>query len=670
MAVDDSNYIGRQVGSYTIMSEVDSGSYGSVYRARHIIFQDRPPVAIKLLHAHLKSPREREQFIQEAQLLNKLHHPYILPIIDAGIGVQDGLPYIIMELASRGSLQDRLDQLRGRPMPLEEALTILTQIGQALQYAHLQNIVHRDLKPENILFNAKGEALLADFGIAAVLATAHTKDMGRGGTPAYMAPEQFEGKVSVKSDQYALGCIAYELVTGKKPFDVENVGLEAVWFQHAKVQPAAPSQLNPRVPTSVEQAILKAMAKDRTTRYSDVSVFITACATTQPFESNPPVRSAKELFDEGVSLLNSGRFDEALALYVRVTQLTPRDGSAFYNKGVALDGLKRYEEAIASYDRAIQLNPSHVSSHYNRGVALGSLKRHAESIAAYELTLRLDPTKVNAHYNKGVIYDELKRYEEAIASYDAALRCNPGATHPSYTNAHYNKGIALSSLKRYEEAIACYDAALRIEPRKVSAYYSKGVALGHLRRYEEAIAAYEQALHLDPGRISAYTSKGGALYSLKRYKESLLAYEQAIARDPNNATAHDGCGWALNKLGRYEEAQAAFELATRLDPNYANAFDGQGNALYYLGRYADSLRVYEQAIRLNPRYANAYNGKGWALYGLKRDREAIAAWDYAIYLDPNDANAYTGKSSAYKRLGLESEAKEAEEKARQMNARR
>ena len=668
MAADDNNIIGRQIGSYTIISEVNSGSYGDVYRARHIIFKDKPMVAIKLLHAYLKLPRERDQFIQEAQLLNMLHHPYILPIIDAGI--QDGSPYIIMELASRGSLQDRIDQLSGRPMPIDEAITILKQVGQALQYAHQQNIVHRDLKPENILFNAKGDVMLADFGIAAVLATAHTKDMGRGGTPAYMAPEQFEGKVSIKSDQYALGCIAYELVTGKKPFDVENVSLEALWFQHAKVNPMAPSLLNPRLPASLEQAILKAMAKDRTNRYSDISAFISACSAVQSFNTDAFTtgmqdKSSRELFAEGVTLLNNNHYAEALAIYERVTQMTPTDGSAFYNKGVALDGLKRYEEALVAYEKAIQLNPSHVSSYYNKGVALGALKRHAEAIAAYDQALRLDPGKVNAHYNKGVIYDELKRYEEAIACYDQALRLKP-----DYVSALYNKGVAYGSMKRYEEAIVWYDQAIRYDPDKVSAYYNKGVALGNLKRYEEAIAAYDQAIRLDPGKVSAYNNKGSALYSLKRYQESLAAYDRAVAVDPNSATGHDGRGWALNKLGRYAESLAAFEAATRIDVRYANAYDGQGNSLYYLGRYADSLAAYDKALRLDPNYANAYNGKGWALYGLKQYTEAIAAWDYAIYLDPNDSNAYTGKGNAYERMGMMAEAKQAQEKARQLSAGR
>src|SRR5258706_12783015 len=270
---DESNLNGRQIGNYRIVAEINSGSYGSVYTGKHLIFEDDPIVAIKVLHAHLGSPLEREQFIREAQLLKKLKHPFILPILDAGI--HNGFPYIITEYASRGSLRDRLNQQPNQPLPLEEALTTLSQIGQALYHAHKNNIAHRDLKPANILFNDKGEALLADFGIAAALTTTGTKVLGKGGTPAYMAPEQFEGIVSMKSDQYVLGCIAYELLTGPKPFNVENVPVIAVQYQHARFDPIAPTALNPQVSTYVEQAILTAMAKDRANRYADVHVFLT-----------------------------------------------------------------------------------------------------------------------------------------------------------------------------------------------------------------------------------------------------------------------------------------------------------------------------------------------------------------------------------------------------------
>src|SRR5581483_7537262 len=148
MADEDSS-IGKQIGNYRIVAELGSGGFADVYQGQHIIFTNDPPVALKLLYARLKT-KEREQFIQEAQLLRTLHHPHILSVLDAGF--HESTPYIVMEYAPRGSLQDRLDLQPGKPLSFDEALTILNQIGEALHYAHQQNIVHRDLKPDNILF--------------------------------------------------------------------------------------------------------------------------------------------------------------------------------------------------------------------------------------------------------------------------------------------------------------------------------------------------------------------------------------------------------------------------------------------------------------------------------------------------------------------------------------
>ena len=173
--------------------------------------------------------------------------------------------------------------------------------------------------------------------------------MGSGGTPIYMAPEMFEGKVSVKSDQYALGCIAYELVTGRKPFEVEGLPVIAVQYQHAKVEPTAPTQHNPRISSHIEQAILKAMAKDRANRHADVRVFLTALQT--------PQKSAQEWFKEGNALDNLKRYEEAIAAYDQAIRLNPNYAVAYNNKGLALHNLKRYEEAIAAYDQAIRLEP-------------------------------------------------------------------------------------------------------------------------------------------------------------------------------------------------------------------------------------------------------------------------------------------------------------------------
>lgn len=270
--MNNNNYINQQIGNYRVISELSSGSFGRVYLAQHTLLTNRI-VAIKVLHTtHLAFPEEREHFLQEARFLEQLKHPYILPILD--VGIVEGFPYLVAEYAANGSLRNRIRRAVPHLLPLHDVLTILRQVGQALQYAHQQQIIHRDMKPENILFNSKNEAVLADFGLATSLSTASIKHVDSSGTPAYMAPEQFQGNVSKESDQYSLACIAYELVTGQQPFRSET--FYSIGYKHLTEAPTPPSQLNPSLPATVEQVILKAMAKQRGDRYHDVSGFISA----------------------------------------------------------------------------------------------------------------------------------------------------------------------------------------------------------------------------------------------------------------------------------------------------------------------------------------------------------------------------------------------------------
>jgi serine/threonine protein kinase len=251
----NTTYVGTQIGNYRVTSQLASGGFGSVYLAQHVILSGRI-AAFKVLHAvYLSAPHERESFFQEAQLLEKLKHAYILPILDVGL-YQNMVPYIIAEYAQHGSLRERIRRENGRPLPIGAALTILSQVGEALQYAHQQNIIHRDLKPENILFNTQDIALLADFGLATALTTASVKVGQVAGTPLYMALEQFRGMASKESDQYGLACIAYELLTGSTPFVAAD--FIAMAYQHVHEQPRPPRQLNPALPIHMEQAIMTA----------------------------------------------------------------------------------------------------------------------------------------------------------------------------------------------------------------------------------------------------------------------------------------------------------------------------------------------------------------------------------------------------------------------------
>ncbi len=269
--------IQQTIGKYHIINEIASGAFGRVYRAEDATRQNRP-VAVKLMHAaHLGSALERSHFLQEAQLLTLLKHPFIVPVLD--VGIEEDFPYLVMDLAPNGSLYDRLKLLEPRTVQTRDALNILAQIGMALHYAHQQNIIHRDLKPANILFNTQGDALLADFGIATILETS-IKYGSAVGTPYYMAPEQFRGTISKESDQYSLGCIAYQLFTGRLPFTAPD--FFSLGYKHMTESPLLPSQLNLLISRPQEEAILRAMAKQRTDRFPDIPSFLAALGISLP----------------------------------------------------------------------------------------------------------------------------------------------------------------------------------------------------------------------------------------------------------------------------------------------------------------------------------------------------------------------------------------------------
>ncbi len=445
MMTDENNLIGKQIGNYRVVAEINSGAFGRVYQAQHIILRERI-VAIKLLHAYLGSPKEREQFLQEAQFLEKLKHPYCLPIIDAGI--HNGLPYVVSEYAMNGSLRNRLRRQSPHAVPVKEALTILTQIGQALQHAHQQGIIHRDLKPENILFNAKGDALLADFGIAIVLATSSVRQVDATGTPAYMAPEQFRGMISKESDQYALGCIAYELFTGHQPFTAPD--FVAIGFLHAAEPPLAPTHYNSHLPAHTEQAILKALAKQRADRYPTIADFITALRA--PTMEQAQVLRAPE--EEIPTVLSTQVPTLAQTYPLGVSQ---RSKGQWMQEGNTLRDLKRYQEALSAYEQAIRLDPNDAYAYRCKGDALYDLKHYQEALAAYEQAIRLDPNFAQAYNGKGTALYDLKRYQEALAAYEQAIRLNP-----NYALAYNNKGRTLEALRKKKEAQQAYEKARRL----------------------------------------------------------------------------------------------------------------------------------------------------------------------------------------------------------------
>jgi predicted ATPase len=238
-------------------------------------------VAIKVILAHLAADEGFvARFRREAKTIASLRHPHIVQLFD--FDVLHGQPFMVMEYLAGETLKVRLSALRtrGGRMPLNESVRLLAALAGALDYAHAQGAVHRDIKPANILFTGQGEPVLSDFGIAKLMDQTVQLSMAGGilGTPAYMSPEQARGQpVDERSDLYSLGVMAYELATGRLPFQGDSPS--ALLVQRLLEKPPPPRTFNPNLPAAVEQVILQALAKEPGERFASAGAFAQALRT-------------------------------------------------------------------------------------------------------------------------------------------------------------------------------------------------------------------------------------------------------------------------------------------------------------------------------------------------------------------------------------------------------
>jgi serine/threonine-protein kinase len=261
------------IGNFEIIREIGRGAMGVVYLAQDLAIGRK--VALKTIEVNLlDSPEQaplQHALLEEARLAGNLAHPNIVTIHQ--IGKHKQLLYVVMEFVAGGSLDSRLQP--GRPAPMDWSLAVLSQVASALDAAHAAQVVHRDIKPSNILITLGNDQVkVADFGLARAFAAQRSQSMVAG-TPSFMSPEQVEGRpLDGRSDQFALGILAYLLFTGRLPFLGES--MMALAFQIVTSEPPAAHVANPALPAGLSAVISRALAKQREGRYPSCGAFVEA----------------------------------------------------------------------------------------------------------------------------------------------------------------------------------------------------------------------------------------------------------------------------------------------------------------------------------------------------------------------------------------------------------
>lgn len=474
--------VGQKLGNYHLVRLLGEGGFAEVYLGEHVHLGTQ--AAIKVLHTQLTTD-DIETFRHEARMIAQLEHPNIVRVLD--FGVEGKTPFLVMSYAAHGTLRQR--HPKGNRLPLETVVSYVKQVADALQYAHDEKLIHRDVKPENMLVGKRQDILLSDFGIAVMAQSSryqNAQDMA--GTISYMAPEQIQGKPRPASDQYSLGTVIYEWLTGTRPF---HGSLTEMVGQHLSATPPLLREKLPTLSPAVEEVVMKALAKDPKERFvkvSDLAIALEEASKLIQLQA-PVVASTPEQPPQPVILIK------------------PTDQPSPAPK-----------EVITSPDRSLlsgslsQVQKSN-EAWLSDALKLLTAQRYAEALTTINIVFTLDPNLAYAHHVKGLSLYHLNRYAEALTSLDHTITLNPNDAP-----AHFGRGLALVQLKRYTEALAAFEQVTRIDASYAPAWCRMGDMLSELKRYEEALAAYEKALQLDRNDPYAYIGKGNALKHLGRLK--------------------------------------------------------------------------------------------------------------------------------------------------------
>ena len=701
--------IGGTLGRYQLLEQLGEGGMGVVYRA-HDPRLDRD-VAIKVLTEEaLLDGRARERLQQEARALSRLLHPNIATLFD--IDSEGGEDFLVLEFVPGITLAKTLED---GPLPEGRARAIASEIADALDVAHEQGVVHRDLKPGNVVITPRGRAKVLDFGIARLLtagggsrATTMADGASLTGTAPYMAPEQIQGRsVDARTDLYALGVLLFEMISGSRPFEGDE--LISLVYRIVHDPPRRLSDARPGVSPDLEALVARCLEKEPGRRFVTARAFAAALREL----AGPP--GALSAWIEGVAIAATAPVAPAIATATPaagpavapivdcgparirslvVLPLANRSGDPaqdFFTDGMTdaliadlaqIRALRVISRTSAMRYRGSNLPLPEIARELRvEAVVEGSVMRAGERV---RITVQLveaatDCTLWARNYERDHT-DILTLQSEVARAIAEGIRVqvtpeeevklrpkgpvNPTA-HVAYLQGRYlwnrwSPEALNASITHYEEALAA-DPDYALAWAGLADSYSTLGNIGTMppsEAYPRARDAAERGLKLDESLAELHAS----LAYVHRFYDwdwprAEREFLRAIDLNPGYATAHRWYAQFLSGLGRHDEAVAEAERALELDPLSLIIHTAVGDVLFYSRRYDRAIVYYRRCIELDPAFGPGHTDLARALDAVGKHDEAIQELLTGSAAQSNQRPPSTGFATLLLRAGRTQEAR-------------